>query len=74
MSVLVVLISRELGGGRAVQALCAWSYAFAATPLLMGHVLITASLDLVVWPLVCLFVIRALMRAEPRWWQAAGAA
>jgi hypothetical protein len=43
-------------------------------PLLMGHVLITASLDLVVWPLVCLFVIRALMRAEPRWWLAAGAA
>jgi hypothetical protein len=33
LSVLVVvLISRELGGGRAVQALCAWSYAFAATP------------------------------------------
>ncbi len=73
LSVLVVvLISRELGGGRAAQALCAWSYAFAATPLLMGHVLITASLDLVVWPLVCLFVIRALMRAEPRWWLAAG--
>jgi 4-amino-4-deoxy-L-arabinose transferase-like glycosyltransferase len=74
LSVLVVvLITRELGGGRAAQGLCAWSYAFAATPLLMGHVLITASLDLVVWPLVSLFVIRALMRAEPRWWLAAGA-
>ncbi len=74
LSVLVVvLVTRELGGGRAAQGLCAWSYAFAATPLLFGHVLITASLDLVAWPLACLFVIRALMRAEPRWWLAAGA-
>ncbi|MEY9862684.1 4-amino-4-deoxy-L-arabinose transferase-like glycosyltransferase [Catenulispora sp. GAS73] len=70
---VVVLITRELGGGRGAQALCAWSYAFAATPLLMGHVLLTSSLDLVVWPLVCLFVIRALMREEPRWWPAVGA-
>jgi 4-amino-4-deoxy-L-arabinose transferase-like glycosyltransferase len=74
LSVLVVvLITRELGGGRGAQALCAWSYAFAATPLLMGHVLLTASLDLVVWPLVCLFAIRALTRAQPRWWLAVGA-
>src|SRR5262249_10038577 len=63
LAVLVVgLITRELGGGRGAQALCAWSFAFAATPLLMGHVLLTASLDLVVWPLVCLFVIRAVLR------------
>lgn len=73
LSVLVlVLITRELGGGRAAQTLCAWAYAFAATPLLMGHVLLTASLDVVVWPLVCLFLIRALMRRQPRWWLAVG--
>jgi 4-amino-4-deoxy-L-arabinose transferase-like glycosyltransferase len=74
LSVLVVvLITREFGGGGGAQALCAWTYAFAATPLLMGHVLLTSSLDLVVWPAVCLCVIRALLRDDPRWWPAAGA-
>jgi 4-amino-4-deoxy-L-arabinose transferase-like glycosyltransferase len=67
---VVVLITRELGGGRAAQALCAWAYAFAATPLLFGHVMLTSSIDLVVWPLVTLMVIRAVLRADPRWWLA----
>ncbi len=70
---VVVLITREMGGGRLAQTLCAWAYAFAATPLLMGHVLLTASLDLVLWPLVCLFVLRAIRRSQPRWWLAVGA-
>lgn len=72
-SVLVIaLITRELGGGRAAQALSAWGYAFAATPLLFGHVMLTSSLDLVVWPLVTLFVLRAALRGDPRWWLWAG--
>lgn len=74
ISVLVVsLITRELGGGRAAQSLCAWAYAFAATPLLFGHVMLTSSLDLVVWPLVSLAIIRAVLRPDPRWWLVAGA-
>ncbi len=72
-SVLVVtLVTRELGGGRGAQALCAWSYAFATSTLLFGHVMLTSSLDLVVWPLVSLLVIRAVLRADPRWWLAVG--
>ncbi len=70
---MVVLITRELGGDRGAQALCAWAYAFASVPLLFGHVMLTSSLDLVVWPAVTLFVVRALLRAEPAWWLAAGA-
>jgi 4-amino-4-deoxy-L-arabinose transferase-like glycosyltransferase len=74
LSVLVlVLITRELGGGRPAQTLCAWAYAFAATPLAFGHLLATTTVDLVVWPLTCLFVMRALLRREPRWWVWAGA-
>ncbi len=34
--------------------------------------LLTASIDLPVWPAVLLFVIRAQLRREPRWWLAAG--
>jgi hypothetical protein len=70
--VVVALVTRELGGGRGAQALCAWAYAFAALPLAFGHVFLTASLDLVVWPGVLLLIMRALLRDEPRWWLAAG--
>ncbi len=73
LSLLVlVLITRELGGGSAAQGLCAWGYAFAPVPLVFGHVLLTASADIVVWPLACLFTIRAVRRGQPRWWLAAG--
>ena len=74
ISVLVIaLVTRELGGGRRAQALAAWAYAFAAVPLLMGHALLTSTLDLPVWPAVLLFVIRAELRQQPQWWLAAGA-
>jgi hypothetical protein len=71
--VLTALITRELGGGRGAQALCAWGYAFAAVPLLFGHVMLTATVDLPVWAAVILFALRALLRGAPRWWLAAGA-
>ncbi|MEV5703786.1 glycosyltransferase family 39 protein [Actinoallomurus sp. NPDC052274] len=71
--VLTALITRELGGGRRAQTLCAWGYAFAAVPLLFGHVMLTATVDLPVWAAVILFALRALLRGEPRWWSAAGA-
>ena len=68
---VVALVTRELGGGRPAQALCAWGYAFASLTLIMGHVLLTSTLDLVVWPAVLLFVIRAQLRHQPQWWLAA---
>jgi 4-amino-4-deoxy-L-arabinose transferase-like glycosyltransferase len=65
------LIARELGGGRAAQALTA--IGISSTFLLIaGHVLLTATPDMVVWTLVVLFACRALLRGEPRWWLAAG--
>lgn len=70
---MVVLITRELGGGRSAQTLCAWAYAFASIPLLFGHVMLTSSVDLVVWPAVVLLVMRALLRGQPVWWLAVGA-
>ena len=70
--VLVVLITREAGGGRTAQAIAAWGYAFATFTLTFGHVLLTASFDLVVWPLVLLCVIRAVRGGGARWWLLAG--
>lgn len=69
---LAVLIVRELGGGKAAQALCAWGLAFAGVALAFGHLLSTATVDLAVWTAVLLFTVRALLR-DPRWWLAVGA-
>ncbi|WP_448006125.1 glycosyltransferase family 39 protein [Agromyces bauzanensis] len=69
---VAALIAREVGGARRAQALAAWTAAAAAFPMIFGHVLLTASIDLVVWPLVCLFAVRALLRRDGRWWLAVG--
>lgn len=69
---LAALITRELGGGKAAQALCAWGLAFAGVALAFGHQLSTNTIDLLIWVAVLLFAIRALTRDE-RWWLAVGA-
>lgn len=68
---ILVLITREVGGGRRAQVFSAWAAVSAAFPLELGHVFLTASIDLTVWPAVCLFAIRAVLR-DSRWWLAAG--
>ena len=70
--VVVTLVTREVGGGRRAQILSAWGYAYGTFTLNFGHILMTASVDLVVWPLVVLFVLRALLRRQPQWWLLAG--
>jgi hypothetical protein len=68
---LLALIGQELGGGRAAQIFAALGGA-ATFPLIAGHVLVTSTVDLVVWSAVILCVLRALLRDQPRWWLAAG--
>jgi len=65
---VIALIAREAGGGRVAQGLAAWGYAFGSMTLSMGHVFLTSSLDLLVWPAVSLLVMRAVCREEARWW------
>ena len=72
-TLLAVLLARELGGGPLAQTLTAIGLGTSAGTLILGHVLATATLDLVVWLAIILFAIRALLRHEPRWWLAAGA-
>ena len=40
--------------------------------LVFGHAMLTSSLDLLIWPVVCLCVLRAVVRDRPGWWLAAG--
>jgi hypothetical protein len=68
---LAALVAREFGGAAGAQTLAALGVV-SAFPLVVGHILLTATLDLVVWAAFVLFAVRALRRAEPRWWLAAG--
>lgn len=69
---VVTLIARELGGGREAQTLCAWAYTTSLLPLEFARVLLTATVDLVIWPAVILFTMRAVLRNRPQWWLAVG--
>ena len=71
---LIALITRELGGPARSKVWAAWAYAGTVAILDFGHVLLTSTLDLVFWPLICWLVIRAELRGRPRLWLAAGAA
>jgi len=68
---VVVLLAREFGGGTGAQVLAA-AGACCSLVLVAGHLLSTATVDLLVWLLVILFAVRALLRGQPRWWLAAG--
>jgi hypothetical protein len=70
--VVVAAITAEAGGAVRAQLLAAWGYGFADFTLQLGHVLLTASLDLLVWPLVVLLALRAVLRDDGRWWLVAG--
>lgn len=72
--VLGVLITAELGGGVRAQVLSAVCLAGSALVLGLGHVFVTSTMDVVGWCAVMLFVLRALLRQDGRWWLAAGAA
>lgn len=69
---LTGLLARELGGGAKAQAWAAWGIATTAAVMVFGHVFLTSTPDLVFWPAVCLCVIRAEVRDQPRWWLLAG--
>ncbi len=71
--VVVTLVAQELGGDRRAQTVCACAYGTALVPLEFARVLITATVDLVVWPTVVLLVLRAVLR-RPSWWLAVGVA
>ncbi|WP_326825781.1 ArnT family glycosyltransferase [Streptosporangium sp. NBC_01756] len=71
--VLVALIARELGGGRTAQLLAAVAITTASSTVVGGHSLLTTSFDAPLWAAAILFVLRALLRGDRKWWIAAGA-
>lgn len=74
VTVLAALIARELGADRGAQVLASAATAGSLFVLAVTHMLATASVDLLLWLVICLFVIRVLRTRDPRWWLAVGAA
>lgn len=69
--VLVASLARELGGSARAQSLAAAGAAVSLFPLMIGHTLLTSTLDVPLTLLALLFAVRAL-RGERRWWLACG--
>ncbi|MFJ8916284.1 glycosyltransferase family 39 protein [Amycolatopsis sp. NPDC102389] len=71
--VLLTLVAREFGGGRGAQVLTAAMTALAAFVVVDGHMLSTATVDLLIWSALGLVVLRLLRTGDGRWWLAVGA-
>jgi 4-amino-4-deoxy-L-arabinose transferase-like glycosyltransferase len=72
--VVVALLARELGATRRAQVVAASCAAASGFVLATGHMLVTASVDMVAWLVVSLFVLRLLRTGDRRWYLAVGAA
>ena len=67
-------LARALGGNRGAQLLAAVATATGAGVLAIGHLLSTATLDLLAWTVVTRLVVATLQRDRPRLWLAVGLA
>lgn len=71
---VLVLIARELGGGRRAQLLTAGCAAGSSVVLAFGHLLATASVDLLLWLVFSLLALRLLRSGDQRWFAPLGLA
>jgi 4-amino-4-deoxy-L-arabinose transferase-like glycosyltransferase len=70
---LGALLARELGGGTRAQTLTAVVATIGPLYLTTTHFLSTVTLDLVVWAVASLLVLRLIRTRDPRLWLAIGA-
>ncbi|MCT2582423.1 glycosyltransferase family 39 protein [Actinophytocola sp. S1-96] len=71
--VVVALVARELGGGRAAQVAAAAIAAGSPIPLATAHMLSTTTLDTLLWVATGLAALRLFRTGDGRWWLVVGA-
>lgn len=71
--VITSLLVRELGGGRRAQVLAAAAVAGSGFALGTGHLLATATFDLLAWMALIWLTARLLRTGDARWWLPFGA-
>jgi 4-amino-4-deoxy-L-arabinose transferase-like glycosyltransferase len=70
---VIALIARELGGGRTVQWVSGALAALGPFFVAVSHMLSTTTVDMLIWALLGLAVLRLLRTGDGRWWLAVGA-